>query len=100
MKLLRDRALLKQVVFALAMVTYLVSFLFFALGAIALRTGATGNAVIDFVMSFYFLLQVIFLFALTFVIDRRRAQRPIDFPDRRRAARTQHEPLRRSNHNR
>ncbi len=84
MKLFRDRALLKQVVFAMAMITYMVSFLFFALGIAALRSDAAANALLDFVMSFYFLFQVIFLFALTFVIDRRRAQRPIDFPERRR----------------
>ncbi len=84
MKIFRDRALLKQVVFGLAIITYMVSFLFFALGIVAVRSDATANALLDFVMSFYFLFQVIFLFALTFVIDRRRGQRPINFPDRRR----------------
>ncbi len=85
MNLFRDRGLLKQVVFCLAVITYIVSFLFFALGILALRRGAGTDAAVDFVMSFYFLFQVLFLFALTFIIDRRRAQRPIAFPDRRKA---------------
>lgn len=83
MNLFRDRALLKQVVFCLAVVTYLVSFIFFALGVHALAEGALGNAIVDFLLSFYFLFQVLLLFALTFIIERRRTKQPIAFADRR-----------------
>jgi len=85
MRLLRDRALLKQIIFGLSLLTYLVSFVFLALGIAALRRGGGADAIIDFTLSFYFLLQVLFLFALTFVVDRRRAYRPITFSDRRKA---------------
>ena len=45
--------------------------------------GAWVPSVIDLIVALYFLLQVIFLFALSSVVERRRRRLPIDFPDRR-----------------
>jgi len=39
--------------------------------------------VIDLIVAMYFVVQVIFLFVLTGVVERRRQTQPIDFPDRR-----------------
>ena len=41
------------------------------------------TALIDLIVALYFLVQVIFLFVLTGVVERRRQNQPIDFPDRR-----------------
>jgi hypothetical protein len=43
----------------------------------------TITAVIDLIVALYFLVQVIFLFVLTGVVERRRQSQPINFADRR-----------------
>jgi hypothetical protein len=83
-RLLANRQIWKNAIYALALITYLCSFLFFGLAVGNVReTGGSLMAVIDLIVALYFLLQVIFLFALSGVVERRRRRLPIDFPDRR-----------------
>jgi len=58
--------------------------LFFGLAIADIReSGGTLAAVIDLVVAMYFVVQVIFLFVLSIVVERRRQTQAIDFPDRR-----------------
>jgi hypothetical protein len=83
-RLLANRQLWKNAIYSIAFITYLCSFLFFGLAVGNMReTGGTLTTVIDLIVALYFLLQVIFLFALSSVVERRRRRLPIDFPDRR-----------------
>ena len=82
--LLTNRGVWKQAIYAMAFLTYLCSFLFFGLAAAVVRQeGPTMTAMFDMVVALYFLLQVLFLFALSYVVERRRRTIAIDFPDRR-----------------
>lgn len=83
-RLLANRQLWKNAIYSIALITYLCSFLFFGLAVGNMReTGGSVIAVIDLIVALYFLLQVIFLFVLTGVVERRRQSQPIEFPDRR-----------------
>jgi hypothetical protein len=83
-RLLANRQVWKQAIYSIAFITYLCSFLFFGLAIADVRDlGATMDALIDLVVALYFLVQVIFLFVLSGVVERRRQSQPIDFPDRR-----------------
>jgi hypothetical protein len=83
-RLLANRQLWKNAIYSIALVTYLCSFLFFGLAVGNVRqTGGSLLAVIDLIVALYFLVQVIFLFMLTDIVERRRQSQPIDFPDRR-----------------
>jgi len=83
-RLLANRQLWKNAIYGVALITYLCSFLFFGLAVGNMReTGGSLTAVIDLIVAGYFLVQVIFLFVLTGVVERRRQAQPIDFPDRR-----------------
>ena len=83
-RLLANRQLWKNAIYSIALITYLCSFLFFGLAVGNMReTGGSLTTVIDLIVALYFLLQVIFLFALSSVVERRRRRLPIDFPDRR-----------------
>jgi hypothetical protein len=83
-RLLADRRLWKHAIYSIAFLTYLCSFLFFGLAIADVRElGASMDALIDLVVALYFLVQVIFLFVLSGVVERRRQSQPIDFPDRR-----------------
>ena len=83
-RLLANRQLWKNAIYSIALLTYLCSFLFFGLAVGNMReTGGSLTTVIDLIVALYFLLQVIFLFALSGVVERRRQSQPIDFPDRR-----------------
>jgi len=83
-RLLANRQLWKNAIYSIAMITYLCSFLFFGLAIAEVRdSGATMTALIDLIVALYFLVQVIFLFVLSGVVERRRQSQPIDFPDRR-----------------
>jgi hypothetical protein len=83
-RLLANRQLWKNAIYSIAFITYLCSFLFFGLAVGNVRqTGGSLLAVIDLVVALYFLVQVIFLFMLTDIVERRRQSQPIDFPDRR-----------------
>ena len=83
-RLLANRQLWKNAIYSVAFITYLCSFLFFGLAIADIReTGGTLAAVIDLIVAMYFVVQVIFLFVLTGVVERRRQTQPIDFPDRR-----------------
>lgn len=83
-RLLANRQLWKDAIYSIALITYLCSFLFFGLAVGNVReTGGTVTTVIDLIVALYFLVQVIFLFVLTGVVERRRQNQPIDFPDRR-----------------
>ena len=83
-RLLANRQLWKNAIYSIALLTYLCSFLFFGLAVGNMReTGGSLTTVIDLIVALYFLLQVIFLFALSSVVERRRRRLPIDFPDRR-----------------
>jgi hypothetical protein len=83
-RLLANRQLWKNALYTMALLTYLCSFLFFGLGvADARATGGSTTTVIDMLVALYFLLQVIFLFVLSGVVERRRQSQRIDFPDRR-----------------
>jgi hypothetical protein len=83
-RLLANRQLWKNAIYSIALVTYLCSFLFFGLAIADVReSGGTITAVIDLIVALYFLVQVIFLFVLSGVVERRRQAQPIDFPDRR-----------------
>jgi hypothetical protein len=83
-RLLANRQLWKNAIYSFALITYLCSFLFFGLAVGNVReTGGSLMAVIDLIVAMYFLLQVIFLFMLSAVVERRRQSQPITFPDRR-----------------
>ena len=83
-RLLFDRGLWKQAIYAVAFLTYLASFLFFVLGLSAFAHGGQlAVAVIDLLVGLYFLTQVIFLFVLSWFVERRRQRLAIGFPDRR-----------------
>jgi hypothetical protein len=83
-RLLANRQLWKNAIYSIAMITYLCSFLFFGLAIAEVRSsGGTMTALIDLIVALYFLVQVIFLFVLSGVVERRRQNQPIDFPDRR-----------------
>jgi hypothetical protein len=82
--LLTNRGIWKQAIYVLAFLTYLCSFLFFGLAAADVREeGPTLTAMFDMVVALYFLIQVLFLFALSIVVERRKQKVSIDFPDRR-----------------
>lgn len=84
---LANRGLWKNAIYAIALITYLCSFLFFGLAVGNMReTGGSLTTVIDLIVALYFLVQVIFLFVLSGVVERRRQSQPIDFPDRREKA--------------
>ena len=79
-----NRGLWKNAIYAIALITYLCSFLFFGLAVGNMReTGGSLTTVIDLIVALYFLVQVIFLFVLSGVVERRRQSQPITFPDRR-----------------
>ncbi len=83
-RLLAHRGLWKEVNYAFAIVTYLCSCLFFVVGLRELiASGATMKVTDDLLVALWFLLQGVFLFALTWVVERRRQDTPIGFPDRR-----------------
>lgn len=83
-RLLANRQLWKNAIYSIAFITYLCSFLFFGLAiADVRRTGGSVVTIIDLIVAIYFLTQVIFLFVLSGVVERRRQSQPIDFPDRR-----------------
>jgi hypothetical protein len=83
-RLLGNRGIWKEAIFATAFLTYLCSFLFFGLAAAeTAQNGASLTGLIDLVAAIYFLLQVIFLFVLAWVVERRRQNQSIDFPNRR-----------------
>ena len=83
-RLLANRQLWKNAIYSIALITYLCSFLFFGLAVGNMReTGGSVTTVIDLIVALYFLVQVIFLFVLSDVVERRRRHEPIAFPDRR-----------------
>lgn len=83
-RLLANRQLWKNAIYSIAFITYLCSFLFFGLAIADVRsTGGSMVTIIDLIVAIYFLTQVIFLFVLSGVVERRRQSQPIDFPDRR-----------------
>ncbi|GAC1481464.1 MAG: hypothetical protein PVSMB9_06770 [Candidatus Dormibacteria bacterium] len=83
-RLLGNRGVWKRAIYSMALLSYLCSFLFFGLAVADVRQSGDGlTAVIDLLVALYFLLQVIFLFVLSGVVERRRQSQPIDFPDRR-----------------
>ena len=83
-RLLANRQLWKNAIYSIAFITYLCSFLFFGLAVGNMReTGGSLTTVIDLIVALYFLVQVIFLFVLSGVVERRRQSQPIDFADRR-----------------
>ena len=83
-RVLANRQLWKNTIYSLAFLTYLCSFLFFGLAIADVRsTGGSMTTIIDLIVAIYFLTQVIFLFVLSGVVERRRLQQKIDFPDRR-----------------
>ena len=83
-RLLANRQLWKNAIYSLALITYLCSFLFFGLAVGNMReTGGSVTTVIDLIVALYFLVQVIFLFVLSGVVERRRQNQQITFPDRR-----------------
>jgi hypothetical protein len=83
-QLLANRQLWKNAIYSIALITYLCSFLFFGLAVADSReTGGSTTTIIDLMVALYFLLQVIFLFVLSGVVERRRLSQRIDFPDRR-----------------
>ena len=83
-RLLANRGIWKHGIYAIAFITYLSSFLFFGLAAAAVtQSGPTMTALFDMVVALYFLFQVIFLFLLSWFVERRRQNLPITFRDRR-----------------
>ena len=83
-RVLANRQVWKNAIYSIALITYLCSFLFFGLAIADVReSGGTMTALIDLIVALYFLVQVIFLFVLTGVVERRRQNQPIDFADRR-----------------
>lgn len=86
-RLLANRRAWKVTIYSISLVTYLCSVLFFALGIIdAQRNGGSMTTIIDLVVAMYFLVQVIFLFVLSGVVERRHQAMKIDFADRRKKA--------------
>jgi|GEM_PF-3395591 len=82
--LMANRKVWKRAIYSIALLSYLCSFLFFGLAVANVRqTGGDLTAVIDLLVALYFLTQVIFLFVLSSIVERRRQSQPIDFPDRR-----------------
>jgi len=82
--LFNNRRIWKQAIYSLAFLSYLCSFLFFGIGTAAvLHKEAIESASLDMLVAIYFLLQVIFLFVLSWFVERRRHALPIHFPDRR-----------------
>jgi hypothetical protein len=83
-RFMANRKVWKQAIYSIALMSYLCSFLFFGLAVANVRqSGGDMTAMIDLLVALYFLLQVIFLFVLSGVVERRRQAQPIDFPDRR-----------------
>jgi cation transporter-like permease len=83
-RLLANRQLWKNAIYSLALITYLCSFLFFGLAVADVRdTGGSTASLVDLLVALYFLVQVIFLFVLSSIVERRRQSQPITFPDRR-----------------
>jgi hypothetical protein len=83
-RLLANRRIWINAIYGIALITYLCSFLFFGLAVADVRqSGGSVTAVIDLMVALYFLVQVIFLFVLSGVVERRRQSMKIDFPDRR-----------------
>jgi hypothetical protein len=83
-RLLANRQLWKNAIYSVALITYLCSFLFFGLAVANMsETGGSLTTAIDLIVALYFLVQVIFLFVLSGVVERRRQTQPIAFPDRR-----------------
>jgi hypothetical protein len=83
-RVLANRQVWKNAIYSIALITYLCSFLFFGLAIGDVReSGGTMTALIDLIVALYFLVQVIFLFVLSGVVERRRQSQPIEFPDRR-----------------
>ena len=83
-RFLNNRRIWKQAIYSIAFITYLCSFLFFGLAIADVReSGGTLAAIVDLIVAIYFVVQVIFLFVLSGVVERRRQSQPIDFPDRR-----------------
>lgn len=83
-RMLANRQLWKNAIYSIAFLTYLCSFLFFGLALGDVRnTGGSIVTIIDLIAAIYFLTQVIFLFVLSGVVERRRQSQKIDFPDRR-----------------
>src|SRR2546428_7663188 len=83
-RLLANRQLWKNAIYSVALITYLCSFLFFGLAIADVRESGGGvTAVIDLIVALYFLVQVILLFVLSGVVERRQQNQPIDFADRR-----------------
>jgi hypothetical protein len=83
-RLLSNRQLWKNTIYSVALITYLCSFLFFGLALADVRhTGGSMVTIVDLIVAIYFLTQVIFLFVLSGVVERRRLSQKIDFPDRR-----------------
>ena len=83
-RLLANRQVWKNAIYSIALITYLCSFLFFGLAlADGRASGGTITARIDLIVALYFLVQVIFLFVLSGVVERRRQAQPIAFPNRR-----------------
>ena len=81
---LANRQLWKNAIYSIALITYLCSFLFFGLAIADVReSGGSITTLIDLIVALYFLVQVIFLFVLSGVVERRRQSQPIDFPNRR-----------------
>jgi uncharacterized PurR-regulated membrane protein YhhQ (DUF165 family) len=79
-----NRSVWKRTIYSIALLSYLCSFLFFGLAVADVRqAGGTLTAVIDLLVALYFLVQVVFLFVLSGIVERRRQNQPIDFPDRR-----------------
>ena len=84
-RLLADRQLWKIAIYSIALVTYLCSFLFFGLAILDVgRTGGSITTIVDLIVAIYFLTQVIFLFVLSGVVERRRQAMKIEFADRRK----------------
>ena len=76
-RLLANRQLWKNAIYSIALLTYLCSFLFFGLAVADVRsTGGSMTTIIDLIVAIYFLTQVIFLFVLSGVVERRRHQSP------------------------
>jgi cyanate permease len=79
-----NRRVWKQAIYSIAFLSYLCSFLFFGLGVADVVHGQElESASLDMLVAVYFLLQVIFLFVLSWFVERRRHNLPIHFPDRR-----------------
>ena len=84
-RLLANRQVWKMAIYSIAFITYLCSFLFFGLALADVgRTGGSMTTIIDLIVAIYFLTQVIFLFVLSGVVERRHQATKIDFPDRRK----------------